>query len=513
MVDMDKAVSRILKAIRHKEKITLFGDYDVDGTTATAILLLFLKGLGCSVDFYIPHRLLEGYGLNIKALEKIYDGGTTLLITVDCGISNLEEARWAKAKGLDLIVSDHHEIPENLPPAHAILNPKQKNCPYPFKELAGVGVAFNLMIALRSALRKEGFFQKGSTPNLKEYLDLVALGTISDVVPLIGVNRILAKFGIAQLSQSIRPGILALKEVANMGEKANTTGINFRLAPRINAAGRLGDSREVVHLFTTENADEARQIAVNLNNLNSLRQRIEEKILSEAREMVASSEMNRMKNSLVLASQDWHPGVIGIVASRLAEEYHRPTILIALNENMGKGSGRSMDSFPLFQGIKACQSWVEKFGGHEQAAGLVIRPECISGFSQAFDEVVQQEFSAKDFFPRLSIDALAPLDQVDDSFLSDLEFLAPFGTGNPEPVLGLKDLTVLNSKLVGNGHLRLRIKEGFLTREAIGFRMGSLHPLAGKRVKLAFSPQVDFFQGMRNLQLKIIDLQFYEPSG
>ena len=508
MKDMEKAIGRISRAIREKERITLFGDYDVDGTTATALLLLFLKRAGARVDFYLPHRQKEGYGLSIEAIKKIHAQGTKLMITADCGITNAEEIRWAMENELDVIVTDHHEVPEFLPPALAVLNPKQKNCPYPFKELAGVGVAFNLVIALRSALRREGFFSEREVPNLKEYLDLVALGTVSDVVPLIGVNRILAKFGLMQLTLSARPGIVALKGVSGIGEMpVDTTGINFRFAPRINAAGRLGDAEEVVRLFVSKDETEAREIAAHLNDLNSLRQRIEEKILAEARDMIDALAADQKRKSFVLASHDWHPGVIGIVASRLAEEYNRPTILIALKENLGKGSGRSIDPFSLYQGLKACRSWVEKFGGHEQAAGLVIRQECIPSFSQAFEEVVARNLTEEDFIPCLALDGLAKLEQMNESFLSELESLAPFGTGNPEPILGLEDLAVLDSRRVGNGHLRLRIKEGRFIREAIGFRMASWHPLSREHMNMAFSPQISTYQGRRTLQLKIVDLQ------
>jgi len=508
MKDMEKAVGRISRAIRNRDKITVFGDYDVDGATATALLLLFLQRAGAQVDFHLPHRLQEGYGLNIESVKKIHAQGTKLMVTVDCGITNTEEIYWAMENGLEVIVTDHHEVPEILPPALAILNPKQKDCPYPFKNLAGVGVAFNLIIALRSALRQEGFFPSGQLPNLKEYLDLVALGTVSDVVPLIGINRILTKFGLSQLTHSTRAGILALKEIAGIGGMAvDTIGINFRLAPRINAAGRLGDAGETVRLLVSQEPEEAREIAAHLNDLNSQRQRMEEKTLADARRMIESLAEGPAKKSLVLSSSDWHQGVIGIVASRITEEYHRPTILIALKGNLGKGSGRSFDRFPLYQGLKACQTWMEKFGGHEQAAGLVIREECIPGFSEAFEEVVSRKLREEDFIPRLSLDALARLDQMDDSFLAEMESLAPFGAGNPEPVLGLEDLTVLESRLVGKGHLRLRIKEGRSVREAIGFGMGSWHPLSQRRMKMAFSPQVGTYQGRRTLQLKIVDLQ------
>jgi single-stranded-DNA-specific exonuclease len=511
MKDMRPAALRIIEAIRRREKITLFGDYDVDGTTATALLLLFLKEAGAQVNFYLPHRLKEGYGLNLQAVERIKAEGTRLLVTADCGVSNLSEIRWAKENGLDVIITDHHEIPELLPPAFAILNPKQKECVYPFKGLAGVGVAFNLVIALRSLLREEGTWTNGTIPNLKDYLDLVALGTVSDVVPLTGANRIIAKHGLRQLSRSNRPGILALKEIAGLEDAPiDTTAIHFRFAPRINAAGRLADAESVVRLFVSRDPTEARKIASHLNDLNIQRQRIEEKILVEAREMIDTSEGLQGRKTLVLASSDWHPGVIGIVASRLTEEFHRPTILIAIQEKMGKGSGRSIDSFPLYQALKSCKSCLERFGGHEQAVGLAIAAQAIPDFSRAFEQFASMTLAPEDLVPSITLDTFVSLEQMGDSFLSELEALAPFGIGNPEPVVGLEDITVVNSKTVGKNHLRLRVQEGQIIREAIGFRMAPLHPLRQKRIKMALSPQVNLFQGRRSLQLKILDLQTWE---
>ena len=508
MKGMEKAVQRVVQALRNHEKITLFGDYDVDGTTATSVLLLFLQKAGAQVDFLLPHRIKEGYGLSLEAMKRIQASGTKLVITADCGVSNREEIEWAREHGLEVIVTDHHEVPEDLPPALAILNPKQKDCPYPFKSLAGVGVAFNLIIGLRSFLRKEGFFPGGNGPNLKEYLDLVALGTVSEVVPLVGANRILVKFGLGELSQSRRPGIMALKEVSGMqAGPVDTTGINFRLAPRINAAGRLDDAREVIQLLTSNDPGLAHRLAAHLNELNASRQRIEERILAEAKGMIPSREPGETRRSIVLASLEWHPGVIGIVASRLTEEYHCPTILIALKENRGKGSGRSIDAFPLYEGLKACQGWMEAFGGHAQAAGLVIRAECIPDFARAFDEVVAARLRSEDFLPLLALDAVTSLEKIEGSFLGELDLLAPFGVGNPEPVLALENLSILSSKPVGKGHLRVRIREGKRVREAIGFGMGGRHPLSGEGLRMAFSPQINLYQGNRSLQLRIIDLQ------
>lgn len=502
------AAIRILTALRRGEKIALFGDYDVDGTTAVALLLLFLREAGAQVEFYLPHRLKEGYGLNQGAVEKIKAQGAKLLITADCGVSNFEEIRWAQENGLDVIITDHHEIPKVLPPALTVLNPKQNDCHYPFKGLAGVGVAFNLIIALRRLLREEGFWNDGDVPNLKGYLDLVALGTVSDVVPLTGVNRIIAKHGLKELARSSRAGILALKEVGGLTSAAvDTATVNFRFAPRLNAAGRLDDATAVVRMLAARDRHEAHQIAFHLNELNLQRQRIEEKILFEAREMIRGSEDLQRRKTIVLASPDWHPGVIGIVASRLTEEFNRPTILIALKGKTGKGSGRSIPSFPLYLAIKSCERWMERFGGHDQAVGLAISKEAIPDFSRAFEEFADSALPPEFLIPSLTLDTVVRLEQMNESFLSELDSLAPFGMGNPEPVIGLNDLTVVDSKPVGRDHLRLRVQEGRIIRDAIGFRMASLHPLGPQRIKLALSPQVNLFQGRRTLQLKIVDLQ------
>jgi single-stranded-DNA-specific exonuclease len=508
MKDARLAAGRILQAVRRREKIALFGDYDVDGTTAVALLFLFLREAGAEAEFYLPQRLKEGYGLNLRAVKQIREGGARLLITADCGVSNLEEIRWAQENGLDVIVTDHHEIPETLPPALALLNPKQKDCPYPFKELAGVGVAFNLVIALRSVLREDGAWENGGMPNLKDYLDLVALGTVSDVVPLTGANRVIAKHGLAQLARSSRAGIVALRESAGLGNgDVDTTAVNFRFAPRINAAGRLDDAAEAVRMLISADLGEARRIASRLAELNLQRQRLEERILAEAREMIAAGPGLDRKKTFVFASADWHPGVIGIVASRLTEEFHRPAILIALKGKTGKGSGRSIPSFSLYRALKSCEKWLERFGGHEQAVGLAISEEAIPGFSRAFEEFAEANLAPELLRPSLTLDTMVTLDQMNDSFLAELDSLAPFGIGNPEPVVGLNGLTVVDSRPVGRNHLRLRVQEGQTVREAIGFRMAPLHPLSRQRIKLAFSPQVNLYQGRRSLQLKILDLQ------
>ncbi|HSR11832.1 MAG TPA: single-stranded-DNA-specific exonuclease RecJ, partial [Thermodesulfobacteriota bacterium] len=401
MKDMDRAVARVSRALRSREKIHVFGDYDVDGTTATAVLCLFLRNAGAEVSFSVPDRTREGYGLNAEAVKRIAASGARLLITADCGIASRDEIRWAAGEGLDVVVTDHHEPPEELPPAVAVLNPKRNDCPYPFKGLAGVGVAFHLLIALRARLREEAFFPPGEVPNLREYLDLVALGTIADVVPLTGPNRILAKHGLAELGRSRRPGIAALKALCTLADAPliDTEAVHFRLAPRINAAGRMRDAAQAVELFTTGDPARARRIASDLDELNSVRQRTEEAILNEAREMIESG--GEGKKSIVLSSAKWHPGIVGIVASRLVEEYQCPAVLIALGDETGRGSGRSIAGFSLYEALKSCSRWMERFGGHDQAGGLVIRSENIPFFAAAFESAAAEMLSGGDGVPVL----------------------------------------------------------------------------------------------------------------
>jgi single-stranded-DNA-specific exonuclease len=512
--DMDRAISRILKALREEEKIFLYGDYDVDGITSIALLFLFLKSLGARVEFYIPDRLQEGYGLHEEALVWIRRQGTKLLITVDCGIHGHGEVRWALENGMDVIITDHHEVPEILPPALAIVNPKQRNCPYPFKSLAGVGVVFNLLVALRSALRAEGFWKETGEPNLRRFLDLVALGTIADVVPLNGVNRIFGKFGLAELTFTQRPGLRALKQVSQLQDTPiDPLSICFRLAPRMNAAGRLHDAHEAVNLLITDDEREAQAIACRLDQWNTQRQRIEEKILREARKRLEDSSEGASRKSIVLASPEWHPGVIGIVAARLCAEYQRPTILIALGESLGKGSGRAPEFFPLYESLQACRSLLEDFGGHEFAAGLVIRRDRIAEFSQAFEQIAAQRIADETLIPKVRIDALATLEELDEQFVADLDRLSPFGPENPEPVIGAESLTVLNAWRVGNDHLKMRIQQGSAIHEAIGFGMASREASVRGPLRMAFTPQVHSYQGRRMLQLRIIDLEPMESAG
>ncbi|MFH1625630.1 MAG: single-stranded-DNA-specific exonuclease RecJ [Pseudomonadota bacterium] len=508
MKDMEKASERIISAVSRNEKITVYGDYDVDGVTALAILFNFLREINADVSYYVPHRLAEGYGLNFDALKRIQDAGTRLLITVDCGISDFDEVTSAQRNGLDVIITDHHEVPDVLPPAHAILNPKQKGCGFPFKSLAGVGIAFNLIIALRTRLRDAGFWTQERIPNLREYLDLVALGTIADIVPLSDENRIFVKFGLQQLTNSSRPGIVALKEVSGLKDTIITPGmVGFRLAPRINAAGRLGRAYDSVELLTSKDLRDAEQIARILDSENRERQEIEDRIVREAKEIVENSERLLRGKAIILASPNWHPGVMGIVASRLVEEYYKPTVMVSLDGGIGKGSARSIEAFHLYEGLKGCAHLLKGFGGHQYAAGLTIDERDIPEFQNIFEEIVNEKVAEEDFIPTIHIDGEITLKELTERFLEELELLAPFGPSNPEPIFCSSILPVSNANVVGNGHLKLKVKEEGVLYDAIGFNMADYVLSPDQFIRAAFVPQVNEWQGMRTVQLRLKDVK------
>ena len=510
MKGMKEGVERVQKALHNKEKIAIYGDYDVDGITSTSILLMFLKSAGVNVSYYIPERIAEGYGLNADAISKLAERGVALLITVDCGISDHPEVKLAKELGMDVIVTDHHEVPDYLPPAYAIINPKQSGCPFPFKNLAGVGVAFNFIIALRATLRDEGFWKEKEVPNLKEYLDLVALGTIADVVPLVDENRIFVKYGLMELTASTKPGIIALKEISGLNDVPINAGmVGYRLAPRINAAGRVGKGVDGVRLLTSESYDEAASIAKLLDDGNKERQGLEEVILREATGMVESGLISDRK-SIVLASESWHPGVIGIVASRIAEKYYRPTVMIAIKDGVGKGSARSIHSFMLYEGLKECSHLLNEFGGHDYAAGLSINEENIEKFRDAFERVASNKLSDEDMVPEMDIDATMDLNDVTEGLVNELDNLAPFGEANPEPLLCSTGLGIADCKVVGNNHLKMRVKQGRTVRDAIGFGMGNLNLSPGINLDTAFIPQINLWNGGKSIQLKLKDVRIWE---
>ncbi len=460
MKDVDRAVERILVAIRRGEKVLIFGDYDTDGITATAILFEFLTCLDADVDYYIPNRLTEGYGLTRDYIEKrAIPDGIHLIITVDCGISSLDAVSAARSAGIDVVITDHHETPPLMPDAFAILNPKQPDCPSGFSWLAGVGVAFNLVLALRKRLRDEGFWNNRLEPNLKAACDLVALGTIADMVPLVEENRIYVKAGLEVLASHARPGIEALLDVCNiLNRPLEARDLAFKLAPRVNAAGRLRHGLIGLKLLTTSNMETAHAIAKELNQENIRRQKIENNILSETVRHLEDNPELLEQRALVLDQQGWHQGVIGIVASRLVNQYYRPVVLIAVADGIGKGSARTPDGFDLYEGLKGCAQYLEKFGGHRAAAGITLRAENIPAFRRDFERIVYHNTTPEDFVPKLSIDAEISASDVSVQLADDLEALAPFGAGNPEPLFMLSDMDVLSARVVGTHHLQMRLR-------------------------------------------------------
>ena len=495
------AVERLLRALKNGEMVCIYGDYDVDGITGTALLVSFLRQVGFSCGYFIPNRFDDGYGLNEEALQHIIDLGSTLIMSVDCGITALKEAVFCQKAGVDLIILDHHMPRESIPEATAVVNPLQSGCSYPFKMLAGVGVAFNLLVALRSRMRKDGLFGVSDEPDLRDWLDLVALGTIADVVPLVGQNRTYVHFGLQKLEKTCRPGVAALKKVAGITESVTCGQVGFRLAPRLNAAGRMESAVPGVDLLLNNSADECAIIADELDTANAERQAVERGILEQAIAMVDDGAYPACK-SIVLASQSWHQGVIGIVASRMVERYHRPTILIAIDEHgCAKGSGRSIPGFHLLEAITACSEHIDRFGGHRYAAGVGLNAGNIEGFTAAFEAVAGKILGDSELMPTLDIDADVSPPQVDLALVQELRRMEPFGAGNPEPTLMMRGVTVVDRRIVGDGHLKLRISAAGQIFNAIAFRQAEC--LTDGVLDIAFVPECNTWNNTTSLQLRI----------
>jgi single-stranded-DNA-specific exonuclease len=511
MRGMAAAVDRLMEGLQKRELMAVYGDYDVDGITATAVLGWFFRDIGVPLPYYLPHRMREGYGLNAAAVRTLAAQGIRVLITVDCGITGHEEVQLAKQLGMDVIVTDHHQIPPKLPDAVAVLNPHQDACPYPAKELSGVGIAFKLVMALRSRLRQEGEWA-ARLPNLRRHLDLVALGTIADIAPLMDENRILVRHGLQELTSSAKLGIQALKRVAKVEDhEIGPRQVGFSLAPRLNAAGRLAAAKAGVELLLCEDAGQAEQLARYLDTVNRERQVVQAQIYEEAKAALEAELKPDECWGIVLASERWHPGVVGIVASKLVEEYGRPAILIGLEGETGKGSGRSVAAFHLYQALVACQEHLTGFGGHEHAAGLRIERHKVTPFRQAFNRVVYEHLTAVAYTPKLPIDAEVELSDIDETCMDVLKGLEPCGEGNPSPVLMARRVEVVGRPtLVGKDqqHLRLTLRQGGATMRAIGFRLGEKLSEARQGVlDIAFTPQRHSWNDLEERQLLLQDLR------
>ncbi|MGZ9188429.1 MAG: single-stranded-DNA-specific exonuclease RecJ [Nitrospira sp.] len=496
--DMEQAVERLHLALTRQEQVCFYGDYDVDGVSATSLYLSFYQGLGGTGRGYIPHRIREGYGLNEAAIRQLAQEGITLLMTSDCGTTSHHEIGIANQLGMDVLVTDHHQTDAKRPPALAVLNPHRRDAIYPFKGLCSAGLAYKVVSAYQQR------YGSGDV-DPESCLDLVALATVADIVPLQDENRILVREGLAQITQGARCGIRALKHVAGITKPCTSETIGFRLGPRLNAAGRLDHAMTCVRLLTTASEQEAMHIAEQLEQLNRQRQQIEAGITSEA---VASLQEDELAAAIVLGSRDWHLGVVGIVAARLVDRFHRPSIVIAVDgQGIGKGSARTVEGFDLYQGLSECRDLLEAFGGHPSAAGLTIKESRLEEFRRRFSEVAAQWASAVRTVPTLHVDAEVNLTEVNFGLIQELESLHPFGAGNPEPTLAVRGLDVVDARVVGEKHLKLRVRQGrSYIFDSIGFRMGSLEDLglrAGRPLDLAFSPERNHWNGQDRVQLRI----------
>lgn len=502
---MGQAVERLERAVKNQEQILIYGDYDVDGVTSVALLIRVLgKLLPGKILYYIPKRLEEGYGLHLNSLEKALARGVQLIITVDCGITAIEEGSYLKTKGIDLIVTDHHQPQAELPPAYAVIDPKIPGSGYPFTQLAGVGVAFKLLqgLAARFPEIKECLFNN---------LDLVAFGTVADIVPLMDENRVIVKYGLERIQNTDNIGLQALIQTAGLGDKDINAGhIGYVLAPRINAAGRMGNPSIGVKLFLTNNPIQAMDLAKELEKENLDRQMTENEVLQEAQAQIESSPELAQEYALVLAGEGWHLGVIGIVASKLVEIYHKPVVLIGFEEDEGRGSGRSISGFNLFKAIEACGRYLTRYGGHEFAAGLTVTREQFLDFKKAFLNEVKTSITKEDLLPMLKIESMVALEGITLDLVRELGKLAPCGPANPTPVLGCKALQVVEYRNVGeNGkHLKLKVSNRNIIREGIGFNLGSLHQelASTKEVDLAFSLEENNWNGSVQVQMNLKDI-------
>ena len=507
MNDMQNAAERIVKALESHEKITVYGDYDVDGVTSAALLVRFLREHGADVDYYIPSREKEGYGINVMAINKISKNGTKLLITVDCGITSVGEVELAKTLGMDVIVTDHHLCKEKLPSAIAVIDCKRPDSEYPFPSLAGVGVTFKLVLALAKMLGErtsECFFK---------YVELAAVGTVADVVELLDENRVIVEKGLSEMKKSPSVGIKELTSVSGADKRPLTAvSIAFMIAPRINAAGRLGDAKKAVELLLTENEEEARQLAEELESDNSKRRALEQQIYEEALEMIEKDENFDKKKVIVLAKEGWHHGVIGIVSSRITETFYKPSILISADEKgRGKGSGRSIDGFNLFEALNNSKDLLTAFGGHAMAAGVSLDIADIDAFSDKINKYANAHISERDLIPKLNIDCELSPAAITLKNAKMLSFMEPFGEANPKPIFSVSNALIKKISLIGEeqNHVRMTLEKNGILFNAVGFRMAWIAETKheGDFADCAFSLEVNAFRGEENVQLLLKDVK------
>lgn len=513
MKDMEPAACRLSFAIRNSERVVIYGDYDVDGTTATSILYTFLKRFGLDVHYYIPHRFKEGYGINPDGIRFASKLNADLIVSVDCGITAIEEAKYATEQGMDLIICDHHNVGDELPVAVAVLDPKRPDCSYPFDGLSGAGVGFKLVQATVSKL--------GLSETLPhEYLDLVAISIASDIVPIVDENRILMRMGLNLINSEPRVGVLALLEKIRIPPgTVSTSSIVFSIGPRINAAGRMGDATAAVELMIAEDQASARRYAAELEEINIRRRTTDAETMEQATEMLEADFNLEELSTMVLHHPEWHLGVIGIVASRLVDSYYRPTIMLSTVEGKIKGSARSIKGFNIYDALKECEDLLEQFGGHEFAAGLTMEAGNLDEFRERMNNIAGRRLSENDFLPELEIDTDLNLEEVDIKFWKLLSQFEPFGPGNMRPVFVSKGVCIESvPTIVGNGHLKLKVSQGRSgVMDAIGFNMHEYLPVLRQcdknRVDMAYVLEENHWNGRRTIQMRIKDIHVEEGVG
>lgn len=499
MPDMEKAIERIIKAIENNEKIIIYGDYDVDGITSVTVLKSFLEERGIHVSEYIPNRLEEGYGLNKKAVEYIAKQGNQLMITVDCGISAIEEVEYANKLGIETIVTDHHEPGEELPKAIAVVDTKRKDNKYPFRNLAGVGVVFKLIQAISQRLdlpEKEYL----------KYLDIVCIGTISDIVPLVDENRVIVKLGLKLVEQTKNLGLKAILEASGYS-KIDSNTISFGVAPRINACGRMGHQEEALKLFLSKDGEEVQELTQKLNEYNRLRQETEKQIYNESIIQIEEKDLAD-RNTIVVMGKGWHHGVIGIVSSRITELYFKPSILLCEEDDYGKGSGRSIPGFDLYEALTQCKDTIDKFGGHSMAVGINVKKEKFEEFKEKLEKIAKEKHT-EEIVPILKIDALVNLDEINKEMVESLKELEPFGEANKMPLFAFKNLKIDSIRALSEGkHLKLTLKDDSNIVNAIGFNLGELSTeyKIGDKIDVVGNLEINSFNGVDNIQINMKDV-------
>ncbi len=507
MKDMDKAIERIDTAINNKEKILIYGDYDVDGTTAVALVYTFFKKRYPLMDFYIPDRYKEGYGISNIGIDWAEENGFSLIIALDCGIKSIDKVEYAKSKGVDFIICDHHRPGLEIPDAVAVLDPKRTDCDYPFDELSGCGVGFKLI---------HGYTNHHELPfeDLEEYLDLVAISIAADIVPIVGENRVLAYFGLKRLNSTPRHGFKAILELSGGIRELTITDVVFTIAPRINAAGRIESGKQAVELMISETTLEANSHGEEINKKNTTRKSLNENITKEALLLIENDEDFKNRKSTVLYNPDWHKGVIGIVASKLTDEFYRPTVILTKSNGMASGSARSVKDFDIYNAIESCSELLDQFGGHMYAAGLTMKEENIEAFKFKFEEIVSSTIEDRMLIREIEIDDVISLDDINASFFSVLKQFAPFGPGNMSPVFKSEEVYDRGDvRVVGNNHLKLSLIQRNTSRkvvDSIGFQLGAHYDKIAdnKSFHVCYHVEENTFNGRTNLQLNIKDINF-----